>query len=64
MTLNTLGPMLSEINAMLQAKGCKVTEVSVTLHALEDDGALESGDIRLWLDHASRALPAVRGTVR
>lgn len=64
MTLKTLGPMLSEINAMLQAKGCKVTEVSVTLHPLEDDGAFESGDIRLWLDHSPRALPALRGNVR
>jgi hypothetical protein len=64
MTLTTLGPMLSEINAMLQAKGCKVTEVSVTFQALEDDAVLEAGDIRLWLDHTSRSLPAVRGTVR
>jgi len=64
MTLTTLGPMLSEINAILQAKGCKVTEVSVTFQALENDVALEAGDIRLWLDHTSQALPAVRGTVR
>lgn len=64
MTLKTLGPMLSEINAMLQAKGCKVTEVSVTLHPLEDDGELESEDIRLWRDSTPQAIPEVRGPVR
>jgi hypothetical protein len=64
MTLQTLGPMLSEINAMLQAKGCKVTEVSVTLQALEDDRMCESGDIRLRLEHTSQARPTARSAAR
>ncbi|MGQ4807864.1 hypothetical protein NKDENANG_01229 [Candidatus Entotheonellaceae bacterium PAL068K] len=37
MTLESLGPMLDELQTMLSAVGCKVTEMSVTLYPQEDE---------------------------
>lgn len=52
MTLKTLGPMLGEIHAMFQAKGCTVTEVSVIFHPPQDEGTLACGEQPMWFDHA------------
>jgi hypothetical protein len=35
--IQSLGPLLAELQAVLQAKGCRVTEMSVTFYPTPDD---------------------------
>jgi hypothetical protein len=49
MTIQNLGPMLAELQAVLHARGCKVTEMCVTLYSL-DEGSMtapETSPMRL-----------------
>lgn len=39
--MQNLGPLLSELRAVLQARGCKVTELSITLLPSEDEAGWE-----------------------
>lgn len=45
MTLQSLGPLLEELHAVLQGRGCTVTEIAVTLYPMpaEDRDAVPPG---------------------
>jgi hypothetical protein len=44
MRLKSLGLMLHELQVILQSKGCKVTEISVTIYPREDGTVVDGED--------------------
>jgi hypothetical protein len=44
MQLKNLGLMLHELQVILQSKGCKVTEISVTIYPREDGTVVDGED--------------------
>jgi len=44
MTLTHLGLLLADLQGVFQSKGCKVTEISVTVYPLEDGTVVDRDD--------------------
>jgi hypothetical protein len=44
MTLTNLGPLLADLQGILQSKGCQVTEIALTVYPGEADTAGDRDD--------------------
>jgi hypothetical protein len=59
MTFNNLLPLLEDLQSILQAAGCKVTQVAVSIYSAEHETTIDVGPVEADAPD-DRAIPPVR----